>query len=391
MTTINSNSAQAIQVYVPNNMKNCSHFFPLLALIISVIVSGCGSNSEEASPSLSNPVLRVEAIVPRVSEWPVKVDGEGRITVWQYSIIGSQVGGAILEEIFVEVGDKVAKGQVIAKFNEELITADLLQAQADLEIAKANLEFANRQAESGNRLLGTGALSKEKMLQYKVNKESADASVRSAQARVDLHALRLSWVNVKATDDGVISSRNAVQGNVVSTGEELFRLIRGGRLEWQGKFTEDELSLVKPGLPVKIRVGSSTNIEGRVRNIAPVISDESLMGTIYVDLPLSDRLIAGMYATGSIDIGSLTALHVPESAIVHRDGNEYLANINAENRVSFVKVISRRRHDDRVEVHGEISAGEKIVASGAHFLMEGDLVELSYQPDNLGSAAGEGS
>lgn len=372
-------------------MKSPSRLFTLLAIAASAVVTGCGSDPESAASASPNPVLTVEPVAPKVSEWPVDVDGEGRITAWQYSIIGSQVGGVLLEEVLVEVGDRVTKGQVIARLDEDMIAADLLQATSDLESAKASLEFADRQFESGRRLSGTGALSKEAALQYKVNKESAEASVRSAQARVDLHKLRLSWADVKATDDGVISSRSAIQGDVVSAGAELFRLIRGGRLEWQGKFTEDELYRVEPGQAVNIQVSNGASVEGRVRKVSPVIEPGSLMGTIYVDLPKSERLRAGMYAAGSVQIGSRAALNVPDSAIVHRDGYEYVAKIDEENRARFVKIDSHRRNDGRVEIQGEIAADEYIVASGADFLMEGDLVELSSSRNALSSRTGEGS
>lgn len=370
-------------------MKYLKLILPVLTVAVLASVAGCGGDQNKSAPSSPNPVLTVEPVEPRVSEWPIGVDGEGRVKAWRYSIIGSQIGGALLEEVLVEVGDSVTRGQIIARFNDDMIVADLLQARSDLDKARASLEFASSQSESGNRLSGAGALSREAALQYKVNKESAEASLSSAQARVDLHKLRLSWAEVKATDDGVISSRSAIQGDVVSTGEELFRLIRGGRLEWQGRFTEEELYQVKPGQSVSIELGDGSTIKGQVRKISPIVDSDSLMGTIYVDLPTSNRLMAGIYATGSIHIGSLNALNVPDSAIVHRDGYEYVAKIDNENRVRFVKVTSHRRIDDRVEVHGEIAKGEKIVASGADFLMEGDLVEVSSELDSLSSVSGE--
>jgi len=86
-----------------------------------------------------------------------------------------------------------------------------------------------------------------------------------------------------------------------------------------------------------------------------------------------------MYAGGEFELGSSSALTVPQSAVVVRDGFSFVARVGADNRVAQLKVQTGRIVGDQVEVLSGIKPEDKLVASGSSFLSDGDLVRVSAE------------
>jgi RND family efflux transporter MFP subunit len=181
-----------------------------------------------------------------------------------------------------------------------------------------------------------------------------------------------------APDSGIISSRSATVGAVVGVGTELFRLIRQGRLEWRAEVTAAELSRIQPGAPVQVKAANGSELTGRVRTVGPTIDPQTRNALVYVDLPPSlsanAPFKAGMFASGAFDLGSSSALTVPQQAVAVRDGFSYVFRVNPDQRVSQVKVGTGRRLGDQVEIVSNLPPDAQIVATGAGFLNDGDLV-----------------
>ncbi|MGH8808468.1 MAG: efflux RND transporter periplasmic adaptor subunit, partial [Noviherbaspirillum sp.] len=192
--------------------------------------------------------------------------------------------------------------------------------------------------------------------------------------------LRLRQTQVVAPDNGVISARSATVGAVVPAGTELFRMVRQGRLEWRAEVTSVELGRLRTGATVLVTAANGTELKGRIRMFAPTVNPQTRSALVYVDLPSqSDKTSpakAGMFATGEFDLGSSNALTVQQQAVVVRDGFSYVFRVNADNRVSQIKVQTGRRLADRVELLDGIKPDTALVVSGAGFLNDGDLVKV---------------
>jgi len=95
-----------------------------------------------------------------------------------------------------------------------------------------------------------------------------------------------------------------------------------------------------------------------------------------VTLPASEAARAGMFARGEFEIGSGSALTLPQSAVLLRDGFSYVLRVGAESKVSLVKVSVGRRVGDRIEITGGLDAAARVVATGGGFLADGDTVRV---------------
>jgi RND family efflux transporter MFP subunit len=336
----------------------------------------------EPAKSSPRPALTVTVATAQTSNWATKITANGNIAAWQEASVGSESNGLKLSEVLVQVGDTVKAGQVLARFANETVLADLAQAQAALAEAKASSAEAKGNADRARALQPTGVFSIQQTQQILTAEQTAAARVESAQAVVAVQQLRLKHTQVVAPDSGLISARTATVGAVTAAGTELFRLIRQGRLEWQAEVTAAELPALRTGMKASLTPVGGTPVEGRVRMVAPTINPQTRNGLVYVDL-LSNAGTSGLpvrsgsFARGTFDVGSSSALTLPQAAVVMRDGFAWVFVLGSDQRVRQTKVATGRRNGDLVEVLKGLAPTEPVVVQGAGFLQDGDLVKVS--------------
>ncbi len=395
------------------------------------------ADAPRASPK---PALTVTTVAPQQGSLAIKLTANGNIAAWQEAIVGSEASGLRLLTVRANVGDVVRAGQVLASFAPESVQADLAQARAGLAEAQANASDASGNAERARTLQTTGALSTQQISQYLTSEQTAKARVDAARAMLAVQQQRLKHTQVLAPDSGIISARSATVGAVLQSGTELFRMIRQGRLEWRAEVTSAELGRIAIGTAATVTAASGAQVKGRVRMVAPTVDPVTRSALVYVDLPASPggtspkqssdgpppgsgtaaepklapsglsaaapilpsqdgtarRAVAsgiglssavraatsvgaflpGMFAKGEFELGNLNALTVPQTALIIRDGFSYVYRVGADNRVAQVKVQTGRMAGDRVEITGGLAADARLVASGAGFLNDGDLVRV---------------
>jgi RND family efflux transporter MFP subunit len=322
--------------------------------------------------------LTVTVTQPQQQNWQQTFTANGNVAAWQEVVIGSELSGQRITKVNVNVGDEVRRGQVLAEINADTIRAELAAAKASYAEAQAVLSSAITNNQRIQQLKNTGAISAQESTQYQTSQATAQARLNAAKAQIDSNQLRLAQTQVIAPDNGVISARSATVGSLAQTGQELFRIIRDHRLEWRAEVTTSDLYKLKQGMSAHIFSPDPTQpaITGQVRTIAPVIDPQTRYGLVYVDLPATQAVRMGMFVKGEFDLGAKTALTVPQTALLLRDGFAYVFIVNNNNRVTQQKVTVGRRQADRVEIL-DLAANVKIVSSGTGFLTDGDLVTLA--------------
>jgi RND family efflux transporter MFP subunit len=316
---------------------------------------------------------------------PLKLSANGNVVAWQEAIIGAEVNGLRVQELSASIGDQVQKGQLLASFAAEGVQADVALARAALMEATAAAADAAANATRARAVQSSGALSAQQIDQLLTAELMAKARAASAQAQLDAQQLRLSHTRLLAPDSGIVSARSASVGAVLGAGMEMFRLIRQGRLEWRAEVTATELGRIKAGTPVLMTAPDGTQARGRVRMVAPTVDAQTRNGLIYVDIlpgqcpagpPQGNSFKPGMFARGEFELGSNNAMSVLQTALVVRDGFNYVFRVGADKRVAQVKVQTGRLLGDQVEILSGIKPEDKLVATGGGFLSDGDLVRV---------------
>jgi HlyD family secretion protein len=320
--------------------------------------------------------MTVTVTQPTSDSLPIALQTNGNISAWQEASVGAELGGLRLATVNVNVGDTVRRGQVLATFARETTEAESLQGKAAQMQAEASYENAKADADRARTIQDTGALSKSQIAQYLTAEKVARAQWEAAKAAYGATQVRLGNTRVLAPDDGIISGRGATVGAVVGSGQELFRLVRQGRMEWRAEVTPSEVGRIKVGQKVQVTAATGLQIAGQVRAIAPTADAQTRNVLVFVDLPRHSDLKAGTFAQGSFALGQSTALTVPAQSVVVRDGHNYVFVIGADNKAVQRKVDTGRRVGERVEVLNGLKPEESVAVQGAGFLNDADLVKV---------------
>ncbi len=360
-----------------------------LILVAALVLGGLGLWAQHSAAADANqtaaaakPALTVALTQARAVNLPIKLAANGNISAWQEASVGAEANGLRVQELLVSVGDHVQRGQLLATFAPDSVQADVALARAAVAEAQANAAEATANAERARAVQGSGALSAQHISQYLTQELTAKARVDLARAQLEAQSLRLKHTQVLAPDAGIISARSATVGAVPGAGVEMFRLIRQGRLEWRAELTSSELGRVTAGTGVLVTAPGGAQLKGRVRMVAPTVDAQTRNGLVYVDLPALPAggklgsFKPGMFARGEFELGQSSALTVAQSAVLVREGFSFVMRVGADNRVSQLKVLTGRVLGDQVEILSGLKPEDQLVASGASFLSDGDLVRV---------------
>lgn len=349
-----------------------------LAAGMALFIAACGEVGRETKvqATAAKPALTVAAAVPQRLDWPIVLAAGGNIAVWQEVVIGPELGNQRIVEVAVNVGDLVARGQVLARIAAEVAEAEHAETRAGVAEAQAAYEEARLTAERARQLRDRGFYSGQQATQADAAAATAGARLDAARARLDSAAVKRGKTAVTAPDAGVISARSATVGAVVQPGQELFRLIRNGRLEWRAEVAAADLARLRPGQKARITAPGGASLEARVRALAPTVDPRSHTALVYLDLPADASRVAsaGMYARGEFQLGDKPAMTLPQSAVLLREGFAYVFRIQGD-KVVQTKVATGRRSGDRIEIEG-LAEDAQVVADGVAFLADGDVVRV---------------
>ncbi|RWE70237.1 efflux RND transporter periplasmic adaptor subunit [Mesorhizobium sp.] len=347
-------------------------------LLCAAIIGGTLVLDTQAAPAQQNEAvaLTVVAAKPVERQWPEIVPASGWLRPWHEAVIAAEIGGLRVTDVLVDVGYVVSKGQPLARLADETVRAEFRKEEALLASAKADLAKARANADRARKVQGSGALSDEKITEYLIAEQTAVAAVDSAKASLESQRIKLAQATIRAPDDGLITSRSAQLGAVVSSGTELFRLVRQQRVEWQAEISARYLPLIKAGLIATIVGPGERRMQGTVRLVAPTVSTDTGRALAYVALPAQAHPPIGLYVTGEIELAATAALTVPETALIMRDGIAYVFTVGSDKRALRVRVETGRRNGSEVEILSGLDPWADVVAAGGTFLSDRALVRV---------------
>jgi RND family efflux transporter MFP subunit len=350
--------------------------------LVALALAACGDKaSETVVGPVAKPALTVTTTAPQLLSWPQTLAASGNVAAWQEAIIGPEISNYRITQVLANVGDTVTKGEVLARIASDAVDSELTESRAAVAEASATLAEAQAINERARQLREKGFYSAQQGIQTQTAAETALARLNAAKARRASAELRRSKATIVAPDDGIISAQNATVGSLTQPGQELFRLIRGGRLEWRAEVTAAELVRLQPGQSVRLESPNGVVVKGGVRSVAPTVDPQTSNGLVYVDLQpdAGSLLSAGMFTRGKFNLGQQPTLTLPQSAVLLRDGFAYVFRIEPGAgelaKVTQEKVTTGRRSGERIEIIG-LDGETPVVAGGVGFLADGDTVRI---------------
>jgi HlyD family secretion protein len=322
------------------------------------------------------PIPTVSVTEVGVSTLPTTVSIIGTIAARYDMPIGVEGDAGRIAAIYVEAGDHVKRGQVLARLNVSVLEPQVANLEAGLEQARAEAELADAEYRRAQAVGASGALSAEETQRRKSAGVTAAAKVKVAAAQLAEAQARLARAAVRAPADGIILTRNVEVGQTAMPGgEALFRLSEGGEVELRGQVAEQDLPLLKVGQAVNVRLTGSTRVyEGRVRLLGAVIDPQTRLGVVRVALTPDLNLRPGAFARAEVTVSNADRAVLPQTAVLTDDKGSYVLIVNAQHRVERRAVRVSGMVQNGVTISEGVSGKEQVVATAGAFLQEGELV-----------------
>ena len=299
-----------------------------------------------------------------------------------------------LDSVQVQLGDRVARGQQVAKVEDRELREQVNQSEANIEVNRATtvarqndqnvaasaLERAKTSFQSG--LISQQALEDaEARYNAAVSQVSvARAQLTSTQARLDELKINLANTVLVAPMDGVVSKRNLDPGGFAGTNTAIVSLVDISTVRLIANLVEKDFKRIVVGGHATVEVDAfpGEQFVGRVNRVAPVFDPATRTATMEIQIPNPGfRLKPGMYARVRLTADrKQNALVVPRNAIVDISGRRGVYTVDGE-VAHFQAVQTGLADSDFIEVTEGIQDGTKLVTVGALALRDGDRISVS--------------
>ena len=349
----------------------------LLIAIVAALIAWRISHAlakPEAPPS-AIPTVSVAEV--GVSTVPSTISIIGTIGARYDMPIGVEGDGGRVTAVYVEAGDHVKQGQVLAHLNNSVLEPQVTNLEAALDQARADADLATAEYQRAVAVGSSGALSAEETQKRKSTAVTAAAHVKVAVAMLEEGKARLARADVRAPANGIILTRSVEVGQTaMPSGDALFRLSKDGETELRGQVAEQDLPLLKVGQLVDVKLtGSSKIYQGRIRLLGAVIDPATRLGTAKVSLTADPNLRPGAFARAEVTVSNAERAVLPQTAVLNDDKGTYVLIVNRQGKVERRAVRVTGMVSSGVTVAEGIDPKDQIVTTAGAFLQEGETVK----------------
>lgn len=398
----------------------------LLILVVVILIAGgawyyraSGPDTAAASPAANAAATGGRAGARGTGgRTPMTVDTAAvtRHEVVDYiTVVGNLIGEATvdvvprvagrIDSLPVKLGDRVARGAVVARIEDREIREQINQAQATLEVNKANVMQRENEVQLQQNALDRTKTTFERGLTARQLLEDAEARYNAAlsqvlvakaqqtqtQSRIDELRITLSNTTVVSPVDGFVSKRNLDPGAFANANTVMLQVVDIGTVRLVANLVEKGFKKVTPGVEAKVQVDtfSGEDFIGRVSRVAPVFDPATRTAQMEIEVPNPGfRLKPGMYARVRLTVERRpNALTVPSNAVVDADGKRGVFMVK-DQTAKFVETKIGLSDGERIEILDGLREGDRVITAGALALRDGDRVALVSDSAGRGGRGG---
>lgn len=348
-----------------------------LFALTSLPLAGCG---KEEAPAQKAPVVKTQqAGKASLGEESYSGTVKGRYE----TNLSFQVGGQILSRR-VEEGSRVQAGETLMVIDARDAVQKANAGDAQVSQAKAQLNLAQSNLARYTELYHQDVVPKATLDQYQTNYDAAFANYQAALAQSAQGHNVLSYTNLTAGADGVISSLSAEEGQVVAAGQTVAVLVQTNELEVEIAVPEDKVAALQPGMEATVTFWALKGaVRGVVREISPAAEQASRTYKVRVSLPQPPQgmqlgMTASVAFAPAAEGAESTGFELPLAAI-YQAGEQPQVWVVEDGRVHLKNISVKQFGKTSVIVEG-LSAHDLVVTAGVQKLREGEEVRTEAEP-----------
>jgi RND family efflux transporter MFP subunit len=289
---------------------------------------------------------------------------------------------AVVLQVLKENGDVVRRGDLLVRLDDTSIRDSLTSATVTERAAEHALEQGERQFQRMTTLRQTGIVTIEQLEDSETKRNTEQSDLEAARSRVVTARQQLERTEVRAPFDGIVSDRKVSAGDTAQIGKELVKVIDPRSLRFEGLVSADSIGEVKVGQRVMFRVHGFAESEflGKITRVNPAANATTRQVEVLVGFAdqTQQPQVSGLYAEGSVEARTRTALTIAASALV-RDGDQAFAwrlAGGAVHRVS-INVGERDPRSGEFALAGGLAEGDQLIRYPTTTLRDGQAVELA--------------
>lgn len=350
-------------------------FSAIGAVLLPFLIAACSDATPSTDPRTQPPLVRVGTVATSLQ---TERSFTGIVAARVQSDLAFRVPGKVLERL-VDTGQTVKRGQPLMRIDPTDLRLALRAREEAVAAAKA-LAYQTAEDEVRDRgLVAAGAVSASGYDRSKAAAESAAAELNAAQALADVARNEMSYAVLFADADGVVVETFAEPGQVVGAGQIVARVAHGGRREVIIELPET----LRPAIGSVGRAtlyGSGLTGAAQLRQLSDAANrhTRTFEARYVLEAPLANAPLGSTISLQISDGLSAAPLQVPMGAILDRGKGPGVWLIEEETpRVTWRSVQIAAVGDESVAVIGDVAAGDRVVALGAHLLHEGEQVRLA--------------
>lgn len=361
-------------------------------ILVILALGGCGKKHDEGgrkdavAPQVVKGVL-LETVATASMQESLEVVGTVRART--SALVSTRIAG-IISVLKVREGDRVQKGQLLAKLDAHENQATAAVAVAGIEEALRGLDetlsrkkLTDATFERYQQLFNEQAITRQEFDVKQTEKELAAQGVARAEARLNqaregsrAAQTMADYTKIIAPIAGIITSKTADLGTTVFPGQPLMTIEDEGSYQLDLAIPESMAVKVKPGTPVQITLDAlNSTVATRISEIVPAADSASRTFIAKVGLSQSG-LKSGMFGRGTITLAStVRGMMVPSKAVIERGALTSLWVVDKDGITHMRLVKVGKTLGDKVEILAGLTDGEKVISSGAEKVSEGNRVE----------------
>ena len=334
----------------------------------------------------------------------------GTLIPKSYFTVVPKISGRI-KELFVDIGDRLTRGQLVALLEDEEYQQQVIQAEADLGVAKANLEeaasaqeLAKKEFERAKALHAKGILSDAEIEAAQTAFATRDArrkvtlaQLANQQAALETAKVRLSYTRIRAAwetggDARFVGERFVNPGAMLSSNTAILSVIELHPITAVIHVTEKDYFRLKTEQPVLLSSGAfpGKDFQGRVARVAPLLKETSREARVEIEVDNADSALKpGMFVNARIEFANKAdATIVPTSALVNRGALQGLFLADLENKKAvFQPATVGIIEGDRAEIVEPAQLTGHVITLGHHLLENGTALILPESAPEAGGPA----
>jgi HlyD family secretion protein len=382
-------------------LKNSSSRLAI-ALIASQL-SFAAAHAQEAAKTAAPAPPSISVMVAEKKPIAEDLVVTGSFAAGELVLVSPEIEGLAVTEFLAEEGDKVTKGQVLARLSASTVDISILQTKASLAANDAAIDQNKNQIEQAQITLDRALLDLNRTKKLRTSGVATQETFDQRQAAYDLAAaqlanaklalevtkanragidatmaeldLRRARTEIKAPIDGYISRRTVQVGGIASGSKDpMFNIVAQGIVKLVAEVPESDLPRVKLGQKAKITVnGMDKSIEGEVKLISPEVNETTRIGLVHIRVAEGDRIALGAFGRARISLAAGDGVALPLTAVTFGE-NGPTVQIVTNGKVEVRKVITGLVGTDTIEITDGVKSGETFVARAGTFVRDGDAV-----------------